>query len=355
MTMYQKDSLNALEALRHAQVIAFAPFIFQGCRLLRDKGVLQWLKDHKKGSTMDEVAEACGLSNYGAKVLLEAGLGAYVVVRSDEGLWNIARAGQYLLDDPMTRVNFDFANDVCYEGLFQLDKAIDTGKPAGLKTFGEWPTIYEGLMRLPPKALESWLSFDHFYSDNSFPQALREVFSLKPAKLLDVGGNTGKWALACLRHDADVRVTIADLPGQLAKAQINMDAAGMGSRFTGHPMDLLDPAQPLPAGHDAIWMSQFLDCFSEEQVVTILKRVREALAPGGSAWIMETVWDRQEHEAGALCLQMTSLYFTAMANGNSKMFNWADLERLVASSGMRVESIKDGLGWGHSLVRCVRA
>jgi len=52
---------------------------------------------------------------------------------------------------------------------------------------------------------------------------------------------------------------------------------------------------------------------------------------------------------------MTSLYFTAMANGNSKMFNWADLERLVKSSGMRVESIKDGLGWGHSLVRCVRA
>jgi hypothetical protein len=353
--MYQKDSLNALEALRHAQVIAFAPFIFQGCRLLRDKGVLQWLKEHKKGSTLDDVATACGLSRYGAKVLLEAGLGAYVVVRSEDGLWNIARAGQYLLDDPMTRVNFDFTNDVCYQGLFKLDEAIETGKPAGLSTFGEWPTIYEGLMRLPPRALESWLSFDHFYSDNSFPQALREVFSKKPAKLLDVGGNTGKWALACLRHDAEVRVTIADLPGQLDKATANMEAAGVAARFTAHPMDLLDPTQPLPPGHDAIWMSQFLDCFSEEQVVTILKRVREALAPGGSAWIMETVWDRQEHEAGALCLQMTSLYFTVMANGNSKMFNWADLSRLVESSGMRVEEIVDGLGWGHSLIRCVRA
>ena len=334
--MYQKDPFNALQAMRHAQLIAFAPFVFQACRLLRDKGILLWLKDHPKGSTLEDVAEGCQLERYAAQVLLESGLSAYAVLRGDDGLWTLARTGQFLLEDPMTRVNLDFTQDVCYEGLFRLEESLDEERPAGLSVFGDWPTIYEGLMRLPPKAL-------------------REVFSRKPSRLLDVGGNTGKGAAACLRHDPDVRVTIADLPGQLAKARENMDAAGLSSRFSAHPMDLLDPAQPLPGGHDAIWMSQFLDCFSESQVLSILSRAREALAPGGSAWIMETCWDRQEHEAGALCLHQTSLYFTAMANGNSKMFHGPDLMRLVETSGMRVAEIRDNLGWGHSLLRCERA
>lgn len=353
--MYQKDPFNALQAMRHAQLIAFAPFVFQACRLLRDKGILAWLKSHRKGSTLEEIAQGCGMTRYAAQVLLEAGLSSHAVLRSDEGLWTLARTGQFLLEDAMTRVNLDFTQDVCYEGLFKLEEALDQEKPAGLDVFGTWPTIYEGLMQLPPKALESWLAFDHFYSDNSFPQALKLVFARKPAKLLDVGGNTGKWARACLRHDADVQVTIADLPGQLEKAQEQMEAASLAERFVPHPMDLLDPAQPLPAGQDAVWMSQFLDCFSEAQVHTILVRAREALAPNGDAWIMETLWDRQEHEAGALCLHQTSLYFTAMANGNSKMFHGPDLLRLVEAAGLKVAEIHDNLGWGHSLLRCVRA
>ena len=34
---------------------------------------------------------------------------------------------------------------------------------------------------------------------------------------------------------------------------------------------------------------------------------------------METLWDRQRYETASYCLTQISLYFTAMANGNSKM------------------------------------
>lgn len=353
--MYEKDPFDALQAMRHAQLIAFAPFVFQACRLLRDKGVFAFLDAHRQGTTLDEVSEGCSLPRYGAQVLLESGLGAGVVLRDADGRWSLARAGWFLLRDSMTRVNLDFTQDVCYQGLFDLETAIDEGRPAGLSTFGDWPTIYEGLMRLPPKALESWLAFDHFYSDNAFPEALRLVFAHKPARLLDVGGNTGKWATACLKHDPDVIVTVADLPAQLAKASENVAREGLAGRFVSHPIDLLDSRSLLPTGQDAVWMSQFLDCFSEVQVSSILARAREALAPEGDLWILETCWDRQEHEAAALCLQQISLYFTAMANGNSKMFHSPDLVRLIEGAGLCVSEIRDGLGWGHSLFRCRRA
>ena len=40
-------------------------------------------------------------------------------------------------NDPLTNVNMNFVHDICYKGLFDLDKSIETGKPAGLKEFGE--------------------------------------------------------------------------------------------------------------------------------------------------------------------------------------------------------------------------
>ena len=87
---------------------------------------------------------------------------------------------------------------------------------------GNWKTFYEGLASLPPGARESWLTFDHYYSDQAFPAALPLVFADKPRRLLDVGGNTGKFAIQCAKHDPDVQVTIADLPQQLKLARENI-------------------------------------------------------------------------------------------------------------------------------------
>ena len=67
-------------------------------------------------------------------------------------------------------------------------------------------------------------------------------------------------------------------------------------------------------------------------------------------YIMETLWDRQKYEPAAFCLTQISLYFTAMANGNSKMFHSDDLIRLIHQAGLEVETIHDYLGQGHSIV-----
>ena len=64
----------------------------------------------------------------------------------------------------------DFVHDVCYKGLFHLEESIETGKPAGLKELGDWPTVYEGLSQLPPDIQKSWFAFDHFFSDMLFLQ-----------------------------------------------------------------------------------------------------------------------------------------------------------------------------------------
>ena len=353
---YAHEKQSAVEAQRLAQEIAFAPVVFQVSRAMLKFGVLQALSEVSQGLTRDEVARQCGLSEYAAQVLLEASL-SIGTVKVDGDRFRLSKAGWFLLNDPMVRANLDFNHDVNYLGLFHLDEALKNGRPEGLKVFGAWPTIYEGLSQLPAEVQKSWFGFDHYYSDESFVEALDVVFGGRRVRtLLDVGGNTGRWALRCVAHDPGVEVTIMDLPQQLEMMSAQTAGEPGAERIHGYGADLLDettwfPAQPF----DVIWMSQFLDCFSEEQVRSILRRAATAMNNDTRLCIMETFWDRQRFETAAYCLTLTSPYFTALANGNSKMYHSDDMIRCAEETGLRVEKLHDGLGKGHSILVCRRA
>ena len=99
-------------------------------------------------------------------------------------------------------------------------------------------------------------------------------------------------------------------------------------------------------------MSQFLDCFGEEEIRSILGRAARIMTDRTRLYIMETFWDRQKFESAAFCLTLTSLYFTAIANGNSRMYHSETMQRLVEESGLEVETVHDFLGWGHSIMVC---
>jgi len=352
---YTAEKISAREAQRQAEFIAFGPIVFQVARLMVKEGILDRLRDSDAGMTVDEVAAAAGLSHYAAQCLLEASLSIGIVLVDDvQGRFRLAKTGWFLVNDPATRANIDFNHDVCYEGWFRLEEALKEGRPAGLDHFGPWPTVYEALSSLPGQVQKSWFGFDHFYSDHSFDEALDIVFARKPKTLLDVGGNTGRWALRCVDYDKDVRVTVMDLPQQIAMMKEQTKGQTGADRIGGFGCNLLDDTQAFPDSQawDAVWMSQFLDCFSEAQVRSILSRCAKAMTAESRLYIMETLWDRQRFEPAAMCLTLTSLYFTAIANGNSKMFHSEDLMRLIGEAGLQVEEIHDYLGQGHSILVC---
>ena len=351
--VYSKDRLNAREAQRLAEFIAFGPVVFQASRLMLKYGILDKLRE--RDMTFPEIVAATPLSEYAVKVLLEASLSiGTVLVNPDTDRYSLSKVGWFLLSDGATRVNIDFNHDVNYEGFFRMEEALLEGKPVGLEHFGPWPTIYEGLSSLPPQVQKSWFGFDHFYSDSSFEQALEVIFGYRPRHIMDVGGNTGRWAQRCVTHDPDVEVTIVDLPQQLGMMREAVAGTPGAERIHGCPMNMLDETAAFPADLrlDIIWMSQFLDCFSEEQIVSILRRAAQVMRPGTRLCIMETFWDRQRFEPAAFCLTMTSLYFTVMANGNSKMYHSDDMRRLVEAAGLEVETMHDGLGQGHTIMVC---
>jgi ubiquinone/menaquinone biosynthesis C-methylase UbiE len=333
-----------------ALIIALAPFVFQAARSLRDLGLLRLLKEYP-GSDLVGLRQKSGLTEYAVSVLMDAGESC-AIIQAKDGKFFLTQTGVLLEGDPLTQVNMNFAGDVCYQGLGALSESLTSGQPKGLAAFGNWPTIYAGLTQLPEKALKSWLAFDHYFSDDAFPRALPLIFRGAPKRILDVGGNTGKFAMACAHFDSSVRLTLLDHPAQLEIATENFRARGLNDRINCIPTNILDHTVAFPKDYDVIWMSQFLDCFGKDDIEGILQRARAALAPGGCLYILETFIDRQRYDAARFCLDMTSLYFTAMANGQSRMYRATDFYQLLERAGFAVAE-ESNVKMSHTLLKCV--
>jgi predicted O-methyltransferase YrrM len=354
MKFFTKDNRSALEAKHIAQFIAFGPVVFQVAKVMRDKGILKLIEDKTAsgGINLQDIATQTGIQEYGVRVLLESSLGIGLVVVSDEGNYSLTKTGYFILHDPLTIVNMDFIHDVNYKGLFHLDKAIETGKPEGLKELGDWPTVYEGLSKLPPHIQKSWFAFDHFFSDIAFPEVLKNVYKYGVKNMLEIGGNTGKWAVASTSYNPDVHITIMDLPGQASMAEKKVKELGLEERVSFFPNNVLDETNTFPKGFDSVWMSQFLDCFSEAEIVSIMKRCGEAINEDGYIFILEAFWDTQRFETAAFCLQQTSVYFTAVANGNSQMYDSRVFIKSIKEAGFDIVEQVDGIGLSHTLLVC---
>ena len=349
----QNDTKTALEAQYEAQKIAFAPIVFQVAKSMRDLGILESLYQHSKhGLTLEEIAKEAGLSHYGVQVLLETSLSADIVKLDSNDRYFMTKTGYFLLKDEMTRINMNYNHYVNYQGLYYLDEAIRKGEASGLKVFGSWETIYPALSSLPYDAQKSWFEFDHYYSDSAFSEAIEIIVKANPRKILDIGGNTGKFSILLAKSDSDVHITIVDLPEQIALAKENIQKENLEERIDILPLDVLDHSRPLPHGYDIIWMSQFLDCFKEEDIVDLLKRTKKAMKRDARLYIMEPLWDKQRFETSAYCIINTSPYFTAMANGYSKMFHSKDMIDAIHKAGLEVVEEIDNIGICQSIIIC---
>ena len=353
---YQKPAdLSAVQAKMGAQKIAFSAITFEATVCLLRLGILRTIADAgRSGISAADLAESLDLSKYGIQVLLDMGLTMNLVWLNDNR-YVLDKIGHFLLTDEMTEINVNFAQDVCYEAMGHLMASIKSGKPEGLKVFGDWPTVYHGVASFPEPAKSSWFAFNGYYSKGAFAQALPIVFASRPTQILDVGGHLGAFAFDCIEYDADVQVTLVDLPEQVAIAMQYIAQHNAQDRVDTQTMDFLDPQQSLPVGADTIWMSQFLDCFSESQVETILNQAARIMSDDSSLYILELFWDCQEYEIGAYGINATSLYFTCIANGVSRMYHSNDIISIAEKAGFAVYARYDGLGFGHTLLHLKKA
>ena len=344
----RKKGSSAVETLAKAQEICFAPFTFQTIATMIDLGIMDFLKDNC--TTLEEVMKECNISKYCAKTVFEVAILADIVEMKDEK-FTLTKLGRTFLENEMTRVNFNFMRDCCYLGASELKESFVKGEPVGLQKFIEnVPTIYPILTKLPKHIQKSWYEFDHYYSDTCFDDVLEIMFKDNPKQVFDIGGNTGKFEKACLAFNKDCQVNMIDLPENLdrAKANINSDRCNYFGR------NVISENVNFPKMSGVVLMSQFLDCFSEEQIIYILSNVAKVADENTHIYILEPFIDNQQFKGAAHALTHISLYFTCMANGNSKMYSEKDMTEFVDKANLKVVN-KYTIGiHDYTLLECMK-
>lgn len=325
-----------IKALADAQKIAFAPLTFQAIDAMLKFGILEFIDENP--STIEQIIQNCKISKYTAETLLEVACSVGVAIKTND-LYAASLVGAAFLHDEMTKVNFNFTNDVCYLGASELANSFEKVEPVGLRKFvGDYPTIYNALHLLPEKMKKSWFEFDHFYSDRCFEEALKIICADKPEKIFDIGGNTGKFERACLKFDKNCQVNMIDLPENIEKAKKNFQ----NDRLKFYGVNVLKNELPKLSG--AVLMSQFLDCFSEEQIVSILSNIKKSKDKETKVFILEPLIDKQMFDGATYSLVHISLYFTCMANGCSKMYSEKRMVELVEKAGLKVLKRHENIG-----------
>lgn len=132
-------------------------------------------------------------------------------------------------------------------------------------------------------------------------------------RLLDVGGGTGSWAIAAVRHHPGLQATVFERPqvGELARQRIAGE--GLGSRIGVAVGDFLE--EDLPGGHDVFLLANVVHYWSPEKNVGVLSRVRKAAEPGGRLLVAD-FWTDRTHTQPVMAALMAGHFAAQLREGD---------------------------------------
>jgi ubiquinone/menaquinone biosynthesis C-methylase UbiE len=112
----------------------------------------------------------------------------------------------------------------------------------------------------------------------------RHDFS-KYEKMLDVGGNSGEFALQVCKKNPRIRAAVFDLPVVCDIGLEHVRNEPEAERISFFRGDAL--ADPLPGGFDLITFKSVLHDWPDREAEQFIRRAAEALNPGGTLLIFE--------------------------------------------------------------------
>lgn len=172
--------------------------------------------------------------------------------------------------------------------------------------------------------------------DRSQDLVRRDVLAAFPMgrfrSLLDVGGGEGGFAAAALSAAPQLTATVFDLPPVARRAQARFAALGLDSRARAVGGDF--SADDLPTGADLITLVRVLHDHDDGLAMTILRKARAALAPGGALLVAEPMADAPGAEA--MGEAYFGFYLLAMGSGRPRpLSRLADMMREAGFADVR--------------------
>lgn len=149
----------------------------------------------------------------------------------------------------------------------------------------------------------------------------------KHRALLDVGGGDGTFATSVATRTPSLRIGVFDLPSVADLAEQKFQALGLADRAVAHPGDF--HRSVLPPGYDVISLIRILLDHDDRAVLRLLRRVRQALLPGGTVLIAELMSGTR----GAETFSDAYFGFYLMAMGRGRPRSVTEISKLLRAAG----------------------
>lgn len=289
------------------------------------------LADHIAAGTRtaEALAEAVDADPDALRRLLCHLVTAGVLSGADTGIYRLTAFGEHLRDDDPDGVRawLDLEGavgrgDLCF---VQLLHTVRTGEPAFPRQFGR--AYWDDLAEDPQLAA----SFDALMGARLVADA-PAVAAAYPwgtlGHVVDVGGGNGTLLIAILRAHGDLRGTVVDLAGPVARAEQAIVAAGLDHRAGTQAGSFFDP---LPAGAGGYLLSGVVHDWDDEHAARILQRCADAAADAGKVLLVDHIGD------GHGSTTEGDLRMLCYVRGRERTLD--QLGELAGSVGLRVGSV----------------
>jgi predicted O-methyltransferase YrrM len=134
---------------------------------------------------------------------------------------------------------------------------------------------------------EAFIAAMHRNASERAPVVVRAVGAENVRRMLDVGGGSGAYSIAFARANNGLRADILDLAAVEPIARRHIEAAGVADRVEVRAGDLR--SDRLGEGYDLVFVSAICHMLSPGENLDLLRRCREALAPGGRVVIQDFI------------------------------------------------------------------
>lgn len=264
-----------------------------------------------------ELAERLSLDPLGTETLCTALTSLGYLERDGRGVLRNAPVSDRLLvrSSPESIATFVGAQaDLHWEVLSMLPEAVRSGRAYAMheerRDSARWEAYMRGLYELTRSEHDSNAAF---------------VPAERPARLIDVAGGHGGFAMAMCRRHPDLRATVLDLPPAAAVGRRIVDEEGFADRVEFREGDVFESG--LGADVDVISAFNLIHHLPEERCRELCATARAALRPGGCL----VIGDSERPDPNAPVPQagaVSSVLFYAWSHGHNftsgEIAGWLD-------------------------------
>jgi len=237
---------------------------------------------NKSPQSAAALAKKARVSERGMTLILNALVGIQLLARKGERYLLTPESTAFLVSTnaPYYGTFFHHTTEQLIPKWMQLNKVVRTGKPAmsvnaetdGAKFFAEF---VESLFPLS------------FGAATALGEHLQVAKAKSRVNVLDIAAGSGVWGIALAKQSRHVHMTAVDWPLVLKTTQRVAERHKLGKWLTQIPGDLMKVNYG--TGHHIATLGHILHSEGQEHSRRLLKKVYNALAPGGTIAIMEFV------------------------------------------------------------------